>query len=81
MAEAVDAGVLALLKGVLAIAPKRGVRVTRAPDGTVTVSVYMYAPAQHMRRAACCCCKAEPIGCCETEPTASPVEAAPARRC
>ena len=52
MAQAVDASVLALLKDVLAVAPRRGVRVTRAPDGTVTVSVYGPAPAQHTRRAA-----------------------------
>ena len=52
MAQAVDACVLALLKDVLAVAPRRGVRVTRAPDGTVTVSVYGPAPAQHTRRAA-----------------------------
>ena len=52
MAKANDACVLALLKDVLAVAPRRGVRVTRAPDGTVTVSVYGPAPAQHTRRAA-----------------------------
>ena len=52
MAQAVDACVLALLEDVLAVAPRRGVRVTRAPDGTVSVSVYAPAPAQHTRRAA-----------------------------
>ena len=67
MAQAVDAGVLALLKDVLAIAHKRGVRVTRAPEGTVTVSVY--APTQHTRRAAAAAKQSPPAAAKQSPPS------------